>query len=63
MLICWCRCGYVGNVLALSIMSTAMRYAYIVDGKAVPGASVIRLADEGFRKSPPGAATTLAACR
>jgi hypothetical protein len=31
---CFCcrRCGHVGNALALSIMSSAMRCAYTVDG-------------------------------
>jgi hypothetical protein len=42
----------VGNALALSIMSTAMRYASIVDGKAMPGASVIRLVDEKAPATP-----------
>ena len=40
--------GHVGNALALSIMSTAMRCAHTVDGKAVPCSFIIciRLTDE-----------------
>jgi Bacterial transglutaminase-like N-terminal region len=49
---CCCHCGHVGNALALSIMSTAMRYACIVDGEAVPGASAIRRMNEVSRKKP-----------